>query len=407
MTEAQKLLTAAVGDTTAAFSLKTKSQLSAQAANIAALEAKSKSAEDAYAKAEADFKHQTARRERLRKNTSKLSRDEFKEVGSGALDRDIATAAATMEVMEQRYDDLAPAIRKARAEQAAFIKETADALAPQGPVLDGPKKPKRKIDQNARDFVSNEAVALMSLEAAGLKAEIEGLQAAANGGAEAGDGTSIFSNFTVGLDGVATAAQQTTDGISALIEKATELDFAQQQKDAALLSGSLRSMADSTIATGSAFVGAAIHAALYGESVKAAVNAEAQTKFYAAMLTMGELAFQIPLDLAFGGLRTPLLLKSLAGATAQLALAGAVAGATGGLKGGLGAPSAPSGGGSVGAGGASPPERDPYRDEPEQTETVFNVNLVAQSESPRQDAHSAAIGIQDIFRVAGLTLGGG
>lgn len=222
---------------------------------------------------------------------------------------------------------------------------------------------------------------------------------------EADGEASIFSSLTLGLDAVAEAAAASAGGIQGVIETVAQLDFDAKQKEAAQYAAGLNAINASTQTTAGAMGAAAASALLFGDGVKVAINAAAQTAFYKAAMTAGEMAFQIPVDLAFGGTRTPLLLAGLAAASAQMAFAGGISAATGGLNFGAASPASADAG--AGGGAASAPESDPFTDSPEATETVINVNLVAQTESPRQDAHSAAIGIQDIFRVAGLTLGGG
>ncbi len=215
--------------------------------------------------------------------------------------------------------------------------------------------------------------------------------------------TPFGDNIVAGLDAITSAAAEAENAFLGLSFEVSNLLDKQEALDLKQFNDDMYALGNSIISTGKDYASAAINAGIYGGSVEGAINATANAKFYNALLTIGELAFQIPLASVFAPQYLPALGAGLAGATAQLAVSGGVGAATGGIN-------AMGSGGGGGQGGTLPtqfPQGDPFgSDDDGERETVFNINLVASSESPRQDAYAASVALTDILRIGGIELGG-
>lgn len=147
----------------------------------------------------------------------------------------------------------------------------------------------------------------------------------------------------------------------------------------------------------------ALMAAIYGGSVKDAINQEATMRFVQASLGVLFATAQLGLASFLNPAAVPGAQLAIANYAALAALSAGFAAATGGLG-------ASGGGGGSGAAPsqrfAPPSESDFGRDRDEQRETTVNVNLVAGGRPTRGQATTIAIGWDELQRIAGRSLGG-
>ena len=144
-------------------------------------------------------------------------------------------------------------------------------------------------------------------------------------------------------------------------------------------------------------------AAIYGGSVKDAINQEATLRFVQASLGVLFATAQLGLATFLNPAAVPGAQLAIANYAALAALSGTFAAATGGL----GASGGSGGGSSAQSQRFAPPtESDFGRDRDEQRETTINVNLVAGGRPTRGEATTIAVGWQELQRIAGRSLGG-
>lgn len=159
----------------------------------------------------------------------------------------------------------------------------------------------------------------------------------------------------------------------------------------------------SLAATAQGFGQTALMAAIYGGSVKDAINQEATLRFVQASLGVLFATAQLGLASFLNPAAVPGAQLAIANYAALAALSAGFAASTGGLG--------ASGGGGGGGGAPSqrfapPSESDFGRDRDEQRETTVNVNLVAGGRPTRGQATTIAVGWDELQRIAGRSLGG-
>lgn len=318
---------------------------------------------------------------------------------SKELETEMALRAAAVEKFELNQKEL----RALSAQAKRTAADIADVFAPQGPGLGGRtgETPKPSgvsaSERAARDTAIDERIAQMDLELEGLEAEVAGLSAPTQAVLD-------LEMFAPLADTAAIAFDSVADSVARAVDQLEAMTFF----DSKAFADGMLAIGDATSSMATAFIGAAIEASIAGESIESAVNAAATRTFVNASMRLLEVGFSLPWAAVFAPATVPAIAASGAAALTGMAVSGAVAGATGGLgaasaaAGTPGAPSVPAtGGGAVGSQPA-----DPFaRDDDQPTETVVNVNFVAQSDTPRQDAYNIGIAIGDLLGAAGLAVG--
>ena len=295
--------------------------------------------------------------------------------GFGIAQGDLAVAQAKLDaelaaldtIREQRNAIKAAAAERGRVQAAAPRPTAAAAAGPGGP---------------------GELPVLMGLLAEGREAEID--QALAELAFSFEDvGQVIGDQMVSAFD----RAGQAAAGFFGLMAEGAEVT------EQASTSGYDLSM--SLAATAQGFGQTALMAAIYGGSVKDAINQEATLRFVQASLGVLFATAQLGLASFLNPAAVPGAQLAIANYAALAALSAGFAAATGGIG-----ASGGGGGTSASQSFAPPTETDFGRDRDEQRETTVNVNLVAGGRPTRGQATTIAVGWDELQRIAGRSLGG-